>query len=489
MHYYSEMRAAISYIETHVTDEKLDPKALEHALGFSFAHIRDIFEQQTGVSIMRYVLLRKIMNSTFDLLYSNDRILDIALKYGFNSHETYCRAFKRITEMTPAAYRKCRLQAGYEKLFSGVYGISLRNQKRGHVMQSSQFNESTTKTNDSTILYGVPKVGYGIYGHTPYPVCLKSCSNYLGEDIDYAFSMVSSGSAFRLTWDHTCWNLGNVDVWNTFDEPGYIYEIGAKALGREFHILERTPETTKEEFIKFIRTHIDQGYPCIALGIIGPPEACIVAGYQDNGNTLLGWNFFQDNPQFGGKVELAENGYFICDSWWENTDTQAIFCIGDVVDEKMSTQEIISNASKILTGRIFENYTKGISAYDAWKTSLLNEKEFQNQDNLSLMYEKLMTHDDAVVCLLDGRSNASTYFLQLSQKGGENCSAYTELAKTFYNTYLAADNMVKTIGGWEDQDGRFQKFLQPEVRKQLASLIEQAKQQDERALQILNQLK
>ena len=41
--------------------------------------------------------------------------------------------------------------------------------------------------NESTVLYGVPKVEWGTYGgSTPYPICLKACADYLGEDLDYA---------------------------------------------------------------------------------------------------------------------------------------------------------------------------------------------------------------------------------------------------------------------------------------------------------------
>ena len=38
----------------------------------------------------------------------------------------------------------------------------------------------------------------------------------------------------------------------------------------------------------------------IATGIIGPPEACIVTGYQDEGETLLVWNFVHDSVMYGG---------------------------------------------------------------------------------------------------------------------------------------------------------------------------------------------
>lgn len=64
-------------------------------------------------------------------------------------------------------------------------------------------------------------------------------------------------------------DLSNVDIFHTMEETNEIYGFGAKALGREFFFLGRDEDTTKEEFIDFIKRHIDEGYPCIALGICG----------------------------------------------------------------------------------------------------------------------------------------------------------------------------------------------------------------------------
>jgi hypothetical protein len=44
----------------------------------------------------------------------------------------------------------------------------------------------------------------------------------------------------------------------------------------------KSPSVQKEDFMAFIRNEIDQGNPVIALGIIGPPEACVIAGYREN---------------------------------------------------------------------------------------------------------------------------------------------------------------------------------------------------------------
>lgn len=98
------------------------------------------------------------------------------------------------------------------------------------------------------------------------------------------YTLVSCGDAFRFTWNEKDWDLSNVDIYHTFTEGAEetVYSYTAKALGREFSMLDRTESTTKEDFISFIKQHIDEGYPCIAQGIIGPPKACIITGYRDN---------------------------------------------------------------------------------------------------------------------------------------------------------------------------------------------------------------
>ncbi|MCL2351442.1 MAG: hypothetical protein FWC55_02800 [Firmicutes bacterium] len=44
--------------------------------------------------------------------------------------------------------------------------------------------------NDEKILHGVQKAYYGAYGGiTPFPICLKSVSDYLGDELEYTFVM------------------------------------------------------------------------------------------------------------------------------------------------------------------------------------------------------------------------------------------------------------------------------------------------------------
>lgn len=352
-------------------------------------------------------------------------------------------------------------------------------------------NKEQTKhvDNNSTILYGVPQVGYGTYhGCTPYPICLKACANYLGQDVDYDAIMVGTGAAFRLTWDMTSWNGGNVDVIFTFDDPAKVYHTGIEFLGRKCRLLGRTSAITKTEFIDFIKAEIDKGYPCIALGIIGPPETCILTGYRNAGETLLGWNFFQDNPEFGSSVTFDDSGYFISKDWWKNQDTKAVITLGEQSDTEFTLKEIIANAIEVLTGRKCEQFAKGILAYDYWKMAVSDDNQFSNHAIMPILVERLMCQGDAMDTLADGRSNASTYLQKLGKENLDYQNYLNDAAEQFGIVAANSCKMADLLGGWERGEKQMKAFAKPEIRKQIDALIDLCKAADEKALETLTVL-
>ncbi len=481
------IQAVICYIEAHITDETLNTDALEKQIGFSWAHIRDLFRRNTGYPIVQYIRMRKIKRSSMDLLYTDRTILEIACQYGFSNPETYTRAFYRITGMTPSEFRIRRLLVGKEELATGIYGIEFLRKKERRSDISMKHN--VYQNNESTILYGVPKVSYGAYnGSTPYPICLKACAEYLGEDIDYDFAMVSGGAAFRFAWNTNCWDLSNVDIYHTLEESNQIYARGATSLGREFFFLGRDEQTSKTSFLTFIKSHLDEGYPCIALGIIGPPEACIIAGYRKNGEELLGWNFFQNDPAFSSNLTIDESGYFICNNWWENTDTQAVMCIGAVEKDKVTVQDILKTGVKALSGRMDSGYAKGVFAYNAWKASLLDEKTFSVNGNYSLLFEKLLCHNDAINCLLDGRSNAASFFRKSAQDDPLHRTSYEQIADAFSQCVSAITEVKNLIDSADDFDEMMKNLSSTECRKKSCTWITRAETADTAALRLMQSL-
>lgn len=364
--------------------------------------------------------------------------------------------------------------------------------------------QSGHKSENSVVLYGISKVEYGPDGCTPFPMCLKSCANYLGQDISLDFTMVSTGAAFRLTWDTASWNAGNVDTMHTFDEPEAVYRLGTEALGRDFDMLARATNTcgiefsnckksdNKDDFIRFIKEQIDKGFPCIALGIIGPPEACIIAGYRENGAVLLGWNFFQDMSEFASHIKTDESGYYITDKWWENECTLAVMSMGEVTRPLVSTKTILENAIRVMTGRYDKKsgciYAKGIAAYDEWKKAILKESEFPPNAIMPILAERIMCHGDAMDCLGDGRLNAVKLMNKLAEELPEHKDLCKSAAGYFSKVVSNIWKMAELIGGYGRSEQQMQNLARTDVRQKTAALIDECKEADSKALDVLKQL-
>lgn len=342
------------------------------------------------------------------------------------------------------------------------------------------------KATGSVVLYGVPRAYYGAFGGcTPLPICLTAIGQYIGRDITYPDMMTESGAGFRLAWNTSEWDGGNVDVTYTYADPWKPFELGMKALGAQAQRVMRdgkplTPEG-KQAFIDFCKPVLESGIPVLALGVIGPPEACIVTGYQEEGQVLLGWNLFQEYPELGGIVATDDSGYFVTRDWWQE-NTFAFFAPGEPIQQKMGLAEVLQNGIDALTGRQEESHAKGIQAYDAWKTMLLDDTQFPAQAILPVLSERMMCQGDAMDCLADGRYQVAAYLEARASELPDQADALRETARLFRAVHQNAMDMAKPLGGWDRGEAQMRKLALPDIRKEIAALIDKAKASDEQAL-------
>lgn len=483
MSYSTTTHALVSYVEGHLADMSVTEMA--NSFGFSEIYLRELFYKHVNMPIMQYCKRRKLNASAFELLHSDKKILTIALEYGFSNPESYTRAFRKHFGMTPSRFRAERPLMGGQQLEPGVFGLERLDSKP---KRSDEI--MTIQNENNTILYGIRKIEHGAYGsNTMFPICVKAVSEYLGDDVSYAYIMAVTGAAFRLVWNRNEWDLSNIDIYHTLRESNTIYQYGARALGRDFSFLGREKETIKKEFSDFIKKAIANGYPVIALGIIGPPEPCIVTGFEADGDIVMGWNFFQNDPEFSSDISTMDNGYFRCHTWWENTDTQAVMCIGALTDTTYDTKDIINMALKIMEPRDENTYAKGIRAYEAWKEMLLQETWFGNGSTFDVLFSKLLVQNDAMTCLQDGRKWAATYFEELAnQYQDEEKKLCLDIADSFHKVSKVAEEMQRLIGDWTDTEKMLQNFGSRSIREKLGQLIDACQREDCRAYEQLNLL-
>ena len=87
-------------------DEAVTLRRLAARLGYSEYYVSRKFREISGMQLREYLHYRRLAFALRALRDTEDGILDIALEYGFSSHEAFTRAFKKAYGMTPSAYRK-----------------------------------------------------------------------------------------------------------------------------------------------------------------------------------------------------------------------------------------------------------------------------------------------------------------------------------------------------------------------------------------------
>lgn len=87
-------------------DEALTLRALSGRLGYSEFHMTRKFRKISGMPFREYLRLRKLAFALKEVRDSRRSFLDIALDYGFSSHEAFTRAFRDTYGVTPSQYRR-----------------------------------------------------------------------------------------------------------------------------------------------------------------------------------------------------------------------------------------------------------------------------------------------------------------------------------------------------------------------------------------------
>ncbi|WP_391559206.1 GyrI-like domain-containing protein [Robertmurraya sp.] len=95
---------ALHYIEENL-DQEFDFNEVAKLAGCSEYHFRRMFSLLSGVSLSEYIRRRRLTLAAFELNQSGVRIIDVAMKYGYNSPDSFSRAFQSLHGVTPSEAR------------------------------------------------------------------------------------------------------------------------------------------------------------------------------------------------------------------------------------------------------------------------------------------------------------------------------------------------------------------------------------------------
>ena len=96
---------AITYMEDHLTDEiTLDDIA--KSVNLSVFHFHRAFSMLTGMSPAEYLRNRRLSQAGADLINKDEKVIDVALKYGYETPESFSKAFTRHHGVSPMQAKK-----------------------------------------------------------------------------------------------------------------------------------------------------------------------------------------------------------------------------------------------------------------------------------------------------------------------------------------------------------------------------------------------
>jgi AraC family transcriptional regulator len=99
-----QVQPVFAYAAAHL-DEDLSLAALADHTGLSAFHLHRVFSAAAGETPKQFTLRLRLGRAAALLLTTEDSVLDVALSCGFQSHEAFCRAFRKRFRITPSAYR------------------------------------------------------------------------------------------------------------------------------------------------------------------------------------------------------------------------------------------------------------------------------------------------------------------------------------------------------------------------------------------------
>lgn len=148
---YSSLEKTINLIENNLDNQDLNISFLSKKVFVSPYHLQRIFYTLFGKTIGSYIRERRLTEAGTDIK-NGEKVADVAIKYGYESQESFTRAFKKFHGVNPGVAKK-------GIILSCVPAINMNNLKKGEISMdikiekekafsiiviTKQFNEETS---------------------------------------------------------------------------------------------------------------------------------------------------------------------------------------------------------------------------------------------------------------------------------------------------------------------------------------------------------
>lgn len=464
MEWINIVQNTLNYIEDHLLED-INADKIASQFFISSIYFQKIFSIITGFTINDYIKNRRLSLAGEELADSKIKIIDAALKYGYESPESFTKAFTRFHGFTPSSLRKGIRQLNY------FLPLNIKIDVSGGFIMSRKLIPNVEK------LYQVKSENY------MFPSCMRSVMAAFNEDRAYDFSFFAgvSGDFFTQLWLEPKWRY--IDSYsNVCKASQKPIQAAFDACGYEYTYVDNTQIKEKEAvMLQRIIASIDKGLPVLAFGIVGPPNCSIICGYAQEGKQLIGWSQFTGELKEDELIDqvCAEN-YFQAEN--DLTHIEALIFFGKKKPRVSIADNIkhsILNIPALAALPSTEELRMGKEAFDAWADSLLCDEYFRDE---TMLVGPLDTYQSCVV-----QTGTNLFYLDAYLKNALTlCPEIEAQLKTLIDRFAqekaAFDQLIEYQGGYFFEKDR-KALLDKNFRQGLAKHVKAVGSCYEKAVQ------
>lgn len=198
MDWITGMQKAIDYIEANLTEEIDYEKVALESFSSSY-HFQRVFSILCGYTLGEYIRLRRLSLAGAELARGKEKVIDVALKYGYDSPDSFAKAFQKFHGITPS---QARADGSMLKSFSR---LSIKISLEGGSTMNYRIEEK-----DEMILTGYKRRFSGIPGERmeqekemyvktrPYQYILQGLSGDIIKNFDIITNIDDEGYDFYI---------------------------------------------------------------------------------------------------------------------------------------------------------------------------------------------------------------------------------------------------------------------------------------------------
>lgn len=160
MDWFKRMNDAITYIEENLDDE-IDYHQISRLTHCSVYHFQRMFSFMANISIATYIRRRRLTLAAIDLQTSEEKVIDIAMKYGYDSPTAFSRAFQKFHGFAPSHAKNEGVEftsyppLAFQITVKGVTAMNYRIEKKDAIRIVGA--KLTTTTLDDKNLHEIPE--------------------------------------------------------------------------------------------------------------------------------------------------------------------------------------------------------------------------------------------------------------------------------------------------------------------------------------------